>query len=462
MEIEFLGAAGIVTGSCHMLTINNKKYLIDCGMFQGRKEITKKNFEPFAFDPRKIQAVILSHPHIDHSGLIPKMCKEGFRGTVYCTRAAKDLCRIMLEDSADVQERETIYDNKRLKREGLPLREPLYKKKDAQMCMNLFRAVDYNKKIRVAPGLDVVFRDAGHILGSAILELFLTEKNKKRKVVFSGDLGNPGSLIVKNPTLVKEADCVLMESTYGSRIHEDFKERKTILLNIIKDSYRKGGVLMIPSFAVERAQEIIYVLNEFVEKGLMPKMDVYVDSPLATKATEVFLRHPECYDAETKALIDSGDNPFEFPRLKYVISVRDSKKLNEIKEPFIIIAGSGMCNGGRIKHHLKNHLHEKNSTVLFVGYQAEGTLGRRIRDGAKKVKIYGQWYDVKVNLESIGGFSGHADKNFLLKWIKNFKDEPQVYIVHGEPRESSALAEEIKKFNKNVHIAKLRQIVSIS
>jgi metallo-beta-lactamase family protein len=461
MEIEFLGAAGIVTGSCHLLTVNKKKYLIDCGMFQGRREITKKNFEPFAFNPRDINAVILSHPHIDHSGLIPKLYEFGFRGTVYSTRAAKDLCRIMLEDSADIQERETIYDNKRLKREGLPLRKPLYTKKDARLCMKLFRAVDYNKQVNVSPDVDVVFRDAGHILGSAILEIFAKEKNTKKKIVFSGDLGNPDSPIVKNPTFIREADYVLMESTYGSRIHEDLKERETILLNIIKDNYKKGGRLLIPSFAVERTQEIVYVLNKFVEHGMMPKMNVYVDSPLATKATEVFMHHPECYDQETKALVEKGDNPFEFPRLTYVTSVNDSKKINEMKEPCIIIAGSGMCNGGRIKHHLKNRLGEKNSTILFVGYQAEGTLGRRIRDGAKKVKIYGQWYDVKINIESIGGFSGHADQTALLKWARNFKDAPQIYIVHGETRESDVLAEEIKKFNTNVHIAKLHQIVKI-
>ena len=461
MEIEFLGAAGIVTGSCHMLTVNNKQYLLDCGMFQGIREITKRNFVPFAFDPKKIQGVFLSHPHIDHSGLIPKLYKYGFRGAIYCTKATKDLCRIMLEDSADIQERETIYDNKRLKREGLALREPLYTKKDAILCMKLFKAVEYGHIVSVSPDVSLVFKDAGHILGSAIIEIFVKEKEVKKKLVFSGDLGKPNSPIVKDPTMISEADYVIMESTYGSRIHEDVEERKTILLNIIKENYKKGGVLMIPSFAIERTQELIYALNEFVEHNKMPKMDVYVDSPLATKATTVFMKHPECYDKEIKDLIAQGDLPFEFPGLRYVVSVQESKKLNDKKDPFIIIAGSGMCNGGRIKHHLKNHLKERKSTVLFIGYQAKGTLGRRIRDGAKKIKIYGQWYDIKVNIESIGGFSGHADQPFLLEWAKNFKDKPQIYIVHGEPRESTALAEEIKKFNKNVHIAKLHQIVKI-
>lgn len=461
MEIEFLGAAGIVTGSCHLLTVNKKKYLIDCGMFQGIREITKRNYLPFAFNPRDIEGVFLSHPHIDHSGLLPKLYKEGFRGVIYATRAAKDLCRIMLEDSADIQERETIYDNRRLKREGLPLRESLYTKKDALYCMKLFRAVDYNKIINVSSEISLVFKDAGHILGSAIIEIFAKEKETKKKIVFSGDLGKPNSPIVKDPTMISTADYVIMESTYGSRIHEDVKEKKEILLNIIKKNYRKGGVLMIPSFAIERAQEIIYALNEFVEHNLIPKMDVYVDSPLATKATAIFMMHPECYDQEIKKLIAEGDMPFEFPRLRYIASVQESKKLNDKKEPFIIIAGSGMCNGGRIKHHLKNHLKERNSTVLFIGYQAKGTLGRRIRDGAKKVKIYGQWYNIKVNVESIGGFSGHADQPFLLEWARNFKGKPKIYIVHGEPMESTALAEEIKKFNNNVHIAKLRQVVNI-
>ena len=462
MELKFLGAAGIVTGSCHLLTVNNSQYLLDCGMFQGTKEITKRNFVPFAFEPKRIKAVILSHAHIDHSGLIPKLYKDGFRGNVYCTKATKDLCRIMLEDSADVHERETVYDNKRLAREGLPLRKPLYVKRDAKDCMKLFKAAEYDAIVEVSPDIKVVFRDAGHILGSAIVEIFATENKIKKKIVFSGDLGRQDLPIIKDPSFIKEADYVLMESTYGSRIHESIEERRRMLLEIIKRNYEKGGRLMIPSFAVERTQEIIYRLNEFAEKNLMPRIKVFVDSPLAIKATEVFMRHHECYDEEIKNLIAKGDNPFEFPNLKYITSVNDSKKLNGMKEPCIIIAGSGMCNGGRIKHHLRNHLDEKNSTVLFVGYQAEGTLGRRIRDGAKKVKIYGRWYDINVDVEAIGGFSAHADKFSLFEWAKHFKDEPQIYLVHGEPRESNALAEEIKKFNGNVHIAQMHQTVRLA
>jgi metallo-beta-lactamase family protein len=461
MELKFLGAAGIVTGSCHLLTVNGRQYLLDCGMFQGTKDITKRNYLPFAFDPRKIQAVLLSHAHIDHSGLIPKLCKEGFRGKVYCTRATKDLCRIMLEDSADIHEREAVYDNRRLKREGLPLRQPLYEKKDAKNCMKLFKAVDYSTEVQVSHDIRVVYRDAGHILGAAILEIFATEDGNEKKIVFSGDLGQPGLPIIKDPEMIDKADYVIMESTYGSRIHESVTERRKLLLEIIKKNYEKGGVLMIPSFAVERAQELIYRLNEFSEKNMMPKMKVFVDSPLATKATEIFLRHPECYDEEIKGLISKGDNPFEFPELKYIKKVNDSKRLNELKGPFMIIAGSGMCNGGRIKHHLMNHLDEKNSTLLFIGYQARGTLGRRIRDGEKKVKIYGRWYGVNLEIDSIGGFSAHGDKYMLADWARNFKGKPEIYIVHGEVNESEALAIEIKKFNGNVHIARLHQTVNL-
>ncbi len=461
MEIEFLGAAGIVTGSCHKITVNGISCLLDCGMYQGGRETTKKNYLPFAFDPKKINAVILSHAHIDHSGLIPKLYRDGFRGIIYCTKATKDLCRIMLEDSADIHEREAVYDNRRLEREGLPLRQPLYEKKDARGCMTLFKSVNYDDITKVSPGVKVILRDAGHILGSAIVEISATENKTTKKIVFSGDLGKLNTPIIKDPTFIKEADYVLMESTYGGRIHEQVKERKNILLSIIKKNYESGGRLMIPSFAIERTQEIIYTLNDFTEKGMLPKESVYVDSPLATKATEVFTRHPECYDKETRDLIARNDNPFDFPRLRYTQSVRESKKLNTINEPCIIIAGSGMCTGGRMKHHLKNHLDEKNSTLLFVGYQGRGTLGRKIRDGAKKVKIYGKWYDVKVNIESIGGFSAHADHNMLAKWARKFKNQPKIFLVHGEPYEAKLLADEIRKFNKNVSVARMRQIVKI-
>jgi len=462
MEIEFNGAAGIVTGSCHLLTVNNKKYLLDCGLFQGIKETTKRNYLPFPFDPKKIEAVILSHAHIDHSGLIPKLYKNGFRGIIYCTKATKDLCRIMLEDSANIHEREAVYDNKRLAREGKPLRQPLYEKKDAINCMDLFRTVNYDSVFEVSNDIKLVFRDAGHILGSAIVEVFAKENNETKKIVFSGDLGQPGLPIIKDPEMIKEADIVIMESTYGGRIHESVAERREMLLKIIKENHEKGGVLMIPSFAIERAQELIYRLNEFSENNLMPKTKVFVDSPLAIKATEIFLKHPECYDEEIENLLAKDDNPFEFPELKYVTNVNDSKKLNEMKGPFIVIAGSGMCNGGRIKHHLKNHLDEEKSTLLFIGYQAIGTLGRSLRDGTKKVKIYGRWYPVNVNIDTIGGFSAHADKPALVKWAKNFKGTPQIIIVHGEPKESEELASEIRKFNKNIRIPKMRDVYKLN
>ncbi|MBT3303959.1 MBL fold metallo-hydrolase [Candidatus Woesearchaeota archaeon] len=456
MKLKFFGAAGIVTGSCHMLKFNNKKILVDCGMFQGRKQTSMLNYEPFKFDPKEIDAVFLTHAHIDHSGLIPKLYKHGYRNKIYCTAATKDLCRIMLEDSAGIQEFENKWDNKRLKKQGKPLRQPLYSVADAKKCMKLFKGIQYNELIKVFDDLEVVFRDAGHIMGSAIVEAFVLE-DKPKKIIFSGDLGQWNAPIIDDPTCLKTADFVVCESTYGGRTHEPMKKRDQILIDLIKTTYKNGGKLLIPSFAIERTQELIYTLNRIAEKNLIPKIPIFVDSPLAIKATKIFQQHTENYDDEAVNLLAEGDNPFEFPNLTYTLKTEESKALNEMAEPAVIIASSGMCTGGRIKHHLKNHMGKPNTTIFFIGFQAQGTLGRRIRDGTKFVKIYGKSYKINAKIVDVEGFSSHADQPQLMKWLNCFQTKPKLFIVHGEPDEQAAL----KKAYKSGHIAKLWEEVEL-
>ncbi len=456
MKIKFHGAAGIVTGSCHELTITKGRkkyhYLLDCGLFQGRKETTKRNFEPFTFDPKKINAVILSHAHLDHCGLIPKLYKKGFRGKIHCTKATRDLVRIMLEDSGKIQERETEYDNKHLKKEGKPLRKPLYTMEDARQVMDHFIGYDYDKIIHIDENICIVFRDAGHILGSAIIEIIAKEDGKRKKIVFSGDLGKWDSQIVKDPTLLKMADYVIIESTYGSRFHETKKVRNKILIETILQIQKTGGKLLIPAFALERTQEILYMLNELIEDKIVPGIKVFVDSPLATKATRIFERHTEAYDEEAQMRIADGDNIFKFPNLKLIEKVSESKKLNDLQGPAIIIAGSGMCNAGRIKHHIIHHANKTGSMMVFVSYQAQGTLGRRIRSGKKRVKIYGRWINLKLQIKSIGGFSAHADQPSLIRWAKSFRTNPKFVLVHGERKEQKVLASKMREFTDKIHI----------
>ncbi len=457
MKLKFYGAAGFVTGSCYVLSFNGKKVMIDCGMYQGPKEVTKLNYEPFQFNPKEIDVLILTHAHIDHSGLIPKLCKEGFNGKIYCTSATKDLCRIMLSDSAHIQEMEAYHDNKRLSRDHKPLRTPLYLKKDVLKCMTQFRGFPYNELLRVFDGLEVVYRDAGHIIGSSMVEVFVKEKGVTKKIVFSGDLGQVDAVIIDDPTYIKSADYVLVESTYGGRIHEGRSQRQGMLKSLIQEVNKTGGKLIIPSFAIERTQEIIYELNELAESGQIPNVPIFVDSPLAIKATRVFRNHTENYDQEAVDLLAKGDDPFEFKMLKYTEKAEESKKLNLLKGAAVIISASGMCTGGRIKHHLKNHMSKPNSIIFFVGYQARGTLGRRIRQGAKQVKIYGESIKVKAKIVSCGGFSAHADQPQLLKWLNSFETKPKVFMVHGEPEEAKAL----KKAYGSGHIAKLYEEVEL-
>ncbi len=440
MNITFLGAAKTVTGSCYLVETKDKKFLVDCGMFQGRANEVILNAEPFSFNPGELDFMLLTHAHIDHSGRIPKLYMDGFKGTIYATRPTVQLCGIMLPDSGHIQETENEWLNRKRQRAGKSPVKPLYTVKEATDCLELFKGVAYGEAVSITDDIRVRFNDAGHILGSAIIEVWVRENGKDTKIVFSGDLGNTGVPILRDPAVISDADYLVVESTYGNRHHTLKKEKDKLerFITIISDTIAKGGNVVIPSFAVGRTQEIIYDLNKYmdvfgdvVDKIL--NVPVYVDSPLATSATQIFRENLDCFDEEAKEYIANGDNPLDFPTLKFTQSPEESRKLNEKTESTIIISASGMCDAGRIKHHLKHNLWRKESTILFVGYQAEGTLGRRILDGATKVKLFGEEITVNARIEAIDGFSGHADKAGLLSWIGSIAKKPKkVFIVHGE------------------------------
>jgi len=459
MKLTFLGAAKTVTGSCFLLEANNKHILIDCGMFQGADQEENLNYEPWPFDVTKIDYLLLTHAHIDHSGKIPKLCKDGFKGKIYCSRATADLCAIILPDSGYIQETEAEWKNRKRLRAGKPLIEPLYTYEDAVKCMKFFEPVAYHEVVNLRGNITIKFSDAGHMLGSSILEIWVNENNEETKLVFTGDLGNYDIPILKDPERIYSADYLIMESTYGNRIHKERENKARKLLNIIEETINKGGNVIIPSFAVGRTQEIIYELFKYNEVdeadvNFLNTVPVYVDSPLAISATEVFRKNLDCYDDEARYYIKNGNNPLDFPSLTFTKTPEESKALNEDKEPKIIISASGMCEAGRIKHHLKHNLWREECTILFVGYQTPGTLGRRILDGAKKVKILGEEISVNARIENIEGYSGHADQAGLLNWLQQFTKMPKkVFIVHGEPEAQATLAKLIKKqFNVDVAI----------
>ncbi len=451
MNITFLGAAETVTGSCYLVETKETKFLVDCGMFQGSKNEAILNAEPFSFNPGELDFMLLSHAHIDHSGRIPKLYMDGFKGGIYATKATVELCRIMLPDSGHIQETENEWTNRKRQRAGKSSVKPIYTVKEATDCLELFRSVQYGEVLKISDDIRVRFSDAGHILGSAIIEIWISENGKDSKIVFSGDLGNKDMPILKDPTIISEADYLVVESTYGDRLHTHSKghERIEEFINIITETVAAGGNVVIPSFAVGRTQEIIYELNKYMDVysdkvNKILDLPVFVDSPLATSATEVFRENLDCFDEEAKEYIANGDNPLDFPTLKFTQSPEESRKLNERNDSIIIISASGMCDAGRIKHHLKHNLWRKNSTILFVGYQAEGSLGRRIIDGAPKVKIFGEEISVNARIEVIDGFSGHADKKGLLDWIGSFAHKPKkVFIVHGEKETMPVFAQTI-------------------
>jgi metallo-beta-lactamase family protein len=451
MKITFLGAAKTVTGSCYYLETKDCKFMVDCGMFQGHSKETAFNEEAFPFNPAELDYLFLTHSHIDHSGRIPKLYVDGFKGDIITTKATAELCGIMLPDCGHIQELENDWENRKRKRAGKQPVNPLYTYQDAIDCIRLFKPVNYSEVIKVNDNIRIRFNDAGHILGSSIIELWVNEEGEETKVVFSGDLGNKDIPILRDRTIIESADYLLIESTYGNRLHTDNKNKAERFVDIITQTVEKGGNVIIPSFAVGRTQEIIYELNKHRDKfdekiKKLFNIPVFVDSPLATSATEIFRKNLDCFDDEARAYIENGDNPLDFPGLQFTKSADESRALNERKDSAIIISASGMCEAGRIKHHLKHNLWRKESTILFVGYCAVGTLGRKLVDGAKKVKLFGEDITVNARIESIDSFSGHADKAGLLEWIGKFNKKPKkIFIVHGEEEVMKDFSELIKE-----------------
>ncbi len=448
MRIEFWGAAATVTGSMHLLKVNGKQILLDCGLFQGRRQESYERNLNFPFELAAIDSVVLSHAHIDHSGNLPNLVKQGFDGDIISTAATRDLCAAMLMDSARLQEQDVAYVNKKKGRRGEPLAEPLYTEEDAAAAMRRFKTIPYHRRTQVAPGVDLTFLDAGHMLGSAIVVLDIQEAGKSKRLVFSGDLGRTNVPILRDPEWVDSADYVIMESTYGNRDHADEDAARTRLRDIVNQTYRRGGKLLVPAFAVGRTQEIVYALHQLSDIHKVPNLPIYVDSPLAINVTEVYRLHPDCYDDEIRRFMaaDEHHNPFGFDRLTYVRDAEDSKALNFLREPAMIIAASGMCEGGRILHHLKNNIEDPQTTVLFVGFQAENTLGRRLVDGFKEVRIFGEPFHVRAQIETIDGFSAHADRSGLQDWLQHF-DKRQlqgIFLVHGEPDATADLASSLE------------------
>ena len=448
MKLTFIGAAHEVTGSCHLLEACGKNILVDCGMEQGPDLYENQELPIAAGD---IDYILLTHAHIDHSGLIPLMCKQGFKGEIITTFATADLCNIMLRDSAHIQEFEAEWRNRKAKRAGEPLYEPLYTTQDAIDAINLLAPVDYGQKVVLSEGIEVRFTDIGHLIGSASIEVWISEGDISKKIVFSGDVGNSDQPILRDPSITKEADYIVIESTYGNRIHSE--ERPDYLgefTRILRETFLKGGNVVIPSFAVGRTQEILYFIREIKEQNLLPEyphFEVYVDSPLAIEATSVFTKNGRsCYDEAAMELVSKGINPLIFPGLKLAVSSDDSKLINFDENPKVIVSASGMCEAGRIRHHLKHNLWRKDSTILFVGYQAVGTLGRKLIDGAPAVKLFGENIEVSARIESLKGISGHADMNGLLSWLKGFESNVQhVFVVHGEDTVTDDFAATVKE-----------------
>ncbi len=468
MHIKFCGAAGTTTGSQHLITVNGKKVLLDCGLFQGRRyDALERNREFKFFNPAEIDAVVLSHAHIDHSGNLPNLVKQGFTGNIYSTHATHDLCQIMLRDSAKIQEYDAEYINRKRKKRGeTEMVEVTYTQRDAEQAMRQFVNVGYNRPMPIVDGVMMHFRDAGHILGSAqvVLDIDDKEDGAKGRLLFSGDVGRGENELLNDPVAVENVDWMIMESTYGGREHELPASGRDVLTNVLRKAMDRGGKVIIPAFAVERTQQLLYVLNDLMQKGEIPEIPVFVDSPLAVNATEIFRLHPECFNQEVYEFLFEHRNPFGFDGLTLIRSVEKSKELNNSDKPAIIISASGMCEAGRILHHLKNGIGEGKNTVLFVGYCAENTLGRKIRDGDPKVNIFGVPYVVRADVQAVDSFSGHADHSELMDYFgATSGSKKRVWLVHGESSRSEALRDALRKAHpdSDVNVAVLGEQVRV-
>jgi metallo-beta-lactamase family protein len=448
MKISFHGAARGVTGSCHLVECAGTRILIDCGLFQGVKEIVEENLEPFGFDPTSIDFLLLTHAHLDHCGRIPLLAKQGFRGEVIATAATMELARLVMLDSAGLQEEDARYQQRRRRRRGEKedAPPPLYTTLDALNSLECFgRRAVYSHPLTLAPGIRATFLDAGHILGSANILLEVEERGRRRRIVFSGDIGYGGRPILRNPSPPPAADTVVMETTYGDRAHKPLEPSIDELYSVINDTIGRGGNVIIPTFALERTQELLYYLREGRESRRIPLLpSVFLDSPMAISATEIFARHPECFDQETLQLTERGRDPFAVPGLHFTRESAQSMAINQIDGGAVIMAGSGMCTGGRVRHHLRHHLWRRQSSIVFVGFAAIGTLARQIIDGAKVVRIFGEEIHVRASVHTIGGFSAHADQAQLLAWHRHLGDPQQTFLVHGEPEAMSAFAKKLK------------------
>ncbi|BDT66309.1 ribonuclease [Comamonadaceae bacterium OS-1] len=445
MKLTFIGAAQEVTGSCFLVETGTLRFLVDCGMFQGGSEARARNLQAWTFDPRQVDFVLLTHAHIDHSGLLPRLCALGFRGSIITTHATADLLSVMLLDSAHIQEtdwaRAQRKNHRQRKRAGAPA--PLYTVAQAQACLEQLSGVAYDEDVRPDPTLRCRFRDAGHILGSASLELWVTEGKKTTKLVFSGDLGQPGRPIVRDPTAITHADVLLVESTYGDRLHRSLKDTVDELVEVIESTvHKRKGNIIIPAFALGRTQEVIWLLADLCRQGRLPKLTVFVDSPMATKATEITWRHKELLDAETQAYLLPQDTLSQWIDLHFTQTVEESVALNTIQSGAIIISASGMCDAGRIKHHLSHNLGRSECAIIIIGFQAAGTLGRKLVDGFKRVRIFGEEHVVRAQIHTIGGLSAHADQAALLGWLQGFAHAPRrTFVVHGEAQTARAFAD---------------------
>lgn len=446
MKLTFLGAAREVTGSCYLVETDQCRFLVDCGMVQGGRDAPARNHKPFDFDPRAINFVLLTHAHIDHSGLLPKLALNGFTGPVYATSATADLLAIMLPDSGHIQEMEAERAQRRRRPDALP---PIYTVTDAKNCLDQVQPIDYDERFTPHPSVSCCFRDAGHILGSAIIEISVTEGAITRKLVVSGDLGQPGRPILKDPVLIKEADVLLIESTYGDRNHKDLPTTLDELAQIVEHTlHKRKGNVIAPAFAVGRTQELIYHLHQLTEQGRLNHLDIFVDSPMAVAVTRITKKHFELFDAEARRITEWHAQKDNLPTLHFVADVSESMVLNQIRSGAIIISASGMCDAGRIKHHLLHNLGRPECSVLITGFQASGTLGRRLVDGEKEVRIFGEDIAVRASIHTLGGFSAHADQHALLAWTAGFLKPPgRTFVVHGEAAAASSLAQQLRARN---------------
>lgn len=442
MKITFHGAAETTTGSQHLLEVNGQRILLDCGLYQGRRKEAFERNQHFPFDPKAIDVMVLSHAHIDHSGNLPNLTRQGYRGNIFSTDATRDLCAVMLPDSAHIQESDVRWLNRKREPRGLPPLEPTYNRMDAELCLRQFVTIGYQRPMLIADGVKLTFIDAGHILGAAqvILDIDDRETGRKSRLLFSGDVGRPKSDLLNPPAVAEDVDYVIMESTYGGRKHEMEMASDEHICRIINETVARDGKVLIPAFAVERTQQLLFSMNKLREQNCFPALPTFVDSPLAVSATEVFRLHPECFNEDVYNFLFEKRNPFGFEGLRFIREAAESKALNQIREPAVIIAASGMCESGRILHHLRTHIEHPSTTVLFVGYCAEETLGWKLRNGARKVSILGDEFQVRARIEILDSFSGHADHDELLAWFGRMTGpKRQVFLVHGERERAEAL-----------------------